>query len=785
MASATLTTWNPCMDNQIPPHQHTGEPISLPAEVEAFRKVNIEAERAEDLFYILAMFPYPSAALIHVWHVLNYTATDILARFKRAQGKKVIFPQWFDSFWLPTEDYARKVNRPAHEVTVENIANFKQQLEALNLSYDWSREISTSSPEFYKRTQWLFIQLYKAGYAYKKKSYVYRDPVAETVIAKNQIVDWKSERSGATVELREVEQWFIKTTAFAEELIAWLSTVDMPEDTRKRQLDLIGKQEGFRIKTQTNEWIALDIFLQDIASLQDVHAIILPPEFFSEEMKKTSLRSDQVQQYHTAALSKTLLERRQSKRPTYRNTGQTITLPWTQHTVPVIVADYIDEHEPLWVKILFGANKADSQDDLFLQQLQTDLLTSSNDWVSESIVNEQELIETQIATPTTIYNLEDWSVWRQRSRWAPIPVWYEENWTVVPVPDQELPVVLPTNNDPHTNPLQNDSFIKAVIDGKPVSREPNTFDTFVCSSWYYLRFLDPKNPDALINRWISTKISQVDFYMGGNEHATWHLVYARMIHKFLYKIWIVDTEEPFKKVFHQWMIHWSDWRKMSKRYGNGIQPNELLKDYTVDEIRMWIMFMGPLDQQKNRSTDGFKWIRRFLYDIESITTEHSFYESDHYAPETKVLINKCTADYESLKYNVVISHLMSFKNDIKKNSSKYTKKDIEALLILLQPLAPQSAQKARENLWNKGYVEMQSRPTILLESTENASPIKVMINWKMQQVSLPSSIDRKTKEEIFEYLSTAYSHLFQKHKWAPQIHYREWIMINIVFPKIA
>lgn len=737
---------------------NTHKKTENPQEVEEFRHVDIEQCSSEDLYYILAMFPYPSGTGIHVGHVLNYTATDILARYKRARGKKVIFPMWFDSFWLPTEDYAKKVWRPAHEVTEENIHNFTEQLQQLNLSYDWSREIKTSSPDFYKWTQRLFIQLYKAGYAYKEKAYVYRDPIAETVLAKNQVIDWKAERSEAKVELRKVEQWFIKTTHFAEALIAWLDTVDIPEDTKKRQLDLIGKKEGFSVKTTTNKWVPLDIFVQDLSSIDNIRAVVLPPEYFSEEIQKNPLRSPKVQEYQTTALAKTVLERKQTRKPTYIHTGQTINLPWTNYTVPVILSDYIDGDEPLWVRVLFDPwiVEIERQDKALFDALQVDKIINQNTSLSTK-VDQQVLLDTQIATPKTVYNLRDRNIWRERFRWGPIPMLYTEDGEIIPVDENDLPVLLPHSDDPSKNPLLDEKFLETIINGKPMRREPNTFDTFVCSSWYYLRFLDPKNPDALINKKISTKISQVDFYVGGNEHATGHLVYARMMHKFLHELWIVDTEEPFKKVFHQWMIHWADWRKMSKRYNNGVQPSDLLKEYSVDEVRVGIMFMWPLDQQKNWNIAWFTWVRRFFFNINSVvSTNANNPSSEAINSKTSELIKKCTENYELLKYNVIVSDLMQFMHEVKKNPNDFSKKDIEAFLILLHPLAPETAQKNWKSLWNNTFVEIQPRPTKetypSVESNEiSTTPFKIMVKWKHKKtIQLP--IDITAQDDVISFM---------------------------------
>ena len=687
-------------------------------------------------YYVLDMFPYPSGQGLHVGHPEGYTATDIVARAKRAQGFNVLHPMGWDAFGLPAEQYALDTGNDPADFTELNIKTFKRQIQSLGFSYDWSREINTTDPSYYKWTQWIFTKLYEQGLAYEAEVSVNWCPALGTVLANEEVVDGVSERGGHPVYRKPMRQWMLKITAYAERLLDDLELVDWPESIKEMQRNWIGRSEGsnvtFKIKDSDKEFT---VFTTRPDTLYGATYAVMAPELPLVKEIMSNQQAEVVNAYIDSISLKSDLDRTElAKEKTGVFTGAYAINPVNGKEIPIWIADYVlatygtgaimavpahDTRDYEFAKkfdleiipVLEGGNveeEAYTEDGLhinsdFLNGLdKATAIAKMNDWLSENGLGEKVIS----------YRLRDWLFSRQRYWGEPIPVIHWEDGTSTTVPENELPLLLPKTDQ--VKPSGTGESPLAVIDewvnvvdpvtGMKGRRETNTMPQWAGSSWYFLRFMDPHNRNDLASKERLDYWQNVDLYIGGAEHAVLHLLYARFWHKFLYDIGIVPTKEPFQKLYNQGMILGENNEKMSKSKGNVVNPDDIVERYGADSLRMYEMFMGPLDASSTWSEGGIEGSRKFLDRIwrllldendkmrDRITTINT-HELDKVYHQT---VKKVTEDYDNLHFNTAISQMMIFINEAYKVDAlpfEY----VTGFIQLLAPIAPHFS----EELWVK------------------------------------------------------------------------------------
>ena len=687
-------------------------------------------------YYVLDMFPYPSGQGLHVGHPEGYTATDIVARAKRAQGFNVLHPMGWDAFGLPAEQYALDTGNDPADFTELNIKTFKRQIQSLGFSYDWSREINTTDPSYYKWTQWIFTKLYEQGLAYEAEVSVNWCPALGTVLANEEVVDGVSERGGHPVYRKPMRQWMLKITAYAERLLDDLELVDWPESIKEMQRNWIGRSEGsnviFKIKDSDKEFT---VFTTRPDTLYGATYAVMAPELPLVKEIMSNQQAEVVNAYIDSISLKSDLDRTElAKEKTGVFTGAYAINPVNGKEIPIWIADYVlatygtgaimavpahDTRDYEFAKkfdleiipVLEGGNveeEAYTEDGLhinsdFLNGLdKATAIAKMNDWLSENGLGEKVIS----------YRLRDWLFSRQRYWGEPIPVIHWEDGTSTTVPENELPLLLPKTDQ--VKPSGTGESPLAVIDewvnvvdpvtGMKGRRETNTMPQWAGSSWYFLRFMDPHNRNDLASKERLDYWQNVDLYIGGAEHAVLHLLYARFWHKFLYDIGIVPTKEPFQKLYNQGMILGENNEKMSKSKGNVVNPDDIVERYGADTLRMYEMFMGPLDASSTWSEGGIEGSRKFLDRIwrllldendkmrDRITTINT-HELDKVYHQT---VKKVTEDYDNLHFNTAISQMMIFINEAYKVDAlpfEY----VSGFIQLLAPIAPHFS----EELWVK------------------------------------------------------------------------------------
>ena len=708
-------------------------------------------ETAKPKFFALDMFPYPSGAGLHVGHPEGYTATDILSRFKRMQGYNVLHPMGWDAFGLPAEQYALDTGNDPAEFTAKNIATFKRQIQELGFSYDWDREINTTDPEYYKWTQWIFIQLYKKGLAYVDEVAVNWCPALGTVLANEEVIDGKSERGGHPVERRPMKQWMLKITAYADRLIDDLEEVDWPESIKDMQRNWIGRSEGAEVT------FAIDgsdqnftVFTTRPDTLFGATYCVLAPEHKLVEQITTADQRQAVEAYLEKVKMKSDLERTDlAKEKTGVFTGAYAVNPINGKKVPIWIADYVlvsygtgaimavpahDERDYEFatefgldiVPVLEGGDiskeafTGDGQhiNSEFLNGLnKADGIAKAIEWLAEKGVGEKKIS----------YRLRDWLFSRQRYWGEPIPMIHWEDGTITPVPESELPLMLPKTDNIRPSgtgesPLANIEEWVNVVDpetGKKGRRETNTMPQWAGSSWYFLRYIDPTNTEAIADPELLKRWLPVDIYIGGAEHAVLHLLYARFWHKVLYDLGVVHTKEPFQKLFNQGMILGEGNEKMSKSKGNVVNPDEIITSHGADTLRLYEMFMGPLEASVAWSTNGLDGARRFLDRIWrlfvseedgaisakiQVSNDQSLEKSYHQT------VKKVTEDYEGIRFNTAISQMMVFINDCYKADVIPTTY-AEGFVKMLAPIAPHIAEELWQLLGHDSTLSYEQWPT--------------------------------------------------------------------------
>ncbi len=704
----------------------------------------------KEKFYALDMFPYPSGQGLHVGHPEGYTATDILSRMKRAQGYNVLHPMGWDAFGLPAEQYALDTGNDPAEFTKKNIETFRRQINSLGFSYDWNREINTTDPEYYKWTQWIFTKLYEKGLAYEAEVAVNWVPELGTVISNEEVIDGKSERGGYDVVRRPMRQWMLKITAYADRLLEDLELVDWPESIKDMQRNWIGRSEGANVTFKvagTEE--SFTVFTTRPDTLFGATYTVLAPELELVKKITTPEQTAAVEAYIEETSKKSDLNRTDlAKEKTGVFTGAYAINPVNGQEIPIWIGDYVlasygtgaimavpahDERDYEFAKtfgidilpVIAGGDittEAYTGDGPhinsdFLNGLnKAEAIAKMNEWLEENHVGKKEVS----------YRLRDWLFSRQRYWGEPIPVIHWEDGTTTTVPESELPLPLPVTSDIRPSgtgesPLANIDEWVNVVDpetGMKGKRETNTMPQWAGSSWYYLRFIDPHNKNEIadfekLKRWLP-----VDIYIGGAEHAVLHLLYARFWHKFLYDIGVVPTKEPFQKLYNQGMILGENNEKMSKSRGNVVNPDDVVAKYGADTLRLYEMFMGPLDASIAWNENGLEGSRKFLDRVWRLIVDEEGKMRDRITTIndgrlTKVYhqtVKKVTEDMANLHFNTAISQLMVFVNEANKvDALPY--EYVEGFVQLLAPIAPHIGEELWQILGNEESLTYVPWPT--------------------------------------------------------------------------
>jgi len=723
-------------------------------------------------YYALVEFPYPSGQGLHVGHPRPYTALDIVARKRRMQGYNVLYPMGWDAFGLPTENYAIKNKIHPKIVTENNVKRFKEQLHSLGYSFDWDREINTTDPSYYKWTQWIFLKLFKAGLAYKKEMPINWCTSCKVGLANEEVVNGVCERCGAPVVRKVKSEWMLKITDYAEKLIEGLDHVDYIERVKVSQKNWIGKSQGaevdFSIKGKEDK---LRVYTTRCDTLFGVTYMVVSPEHPIIDKYKDELKNwDVIAAYRDEASKKSDFERAElaKEKTGVQIEGLTAINPVNGKEIPIWISDYVlmsygtgaimavpahDERDwefakkfnlPLIQVVAKNGEEVDINAAAF-----TDVATGvliNSDFLNGLEVKDAKakmiafLEEKKIGTAKTNYKLRDWVFSRQRYWGEPIPIVHCDKCGYVPIDESELPLMLPEVES--YMPTDNgESPLAAMTDwvnttcpccGGPAKRETDTMPQWAGSSWYFLRYTDPHNDEALASKEALKYWMPVDWYNGGMEHTTLHLLYSRFWHKFLYDQGVVPCPEPYQKRTSHGMILGENGEKMSKSRGNVVNPDDIVREYGADTLRTYEMFIGAFDLSASWSEDGVKGCRRFLeriWKLQDIMTNEEGYSSDL---ETKMhqTIKKVSSDYENLKYNTAIAAMMALLNDFTKKGS-ITKGEYKTLLILLNPVAPHITEELWQIIGGSGYVYEQTWPEYEEAKTvENTVEIAVQINGK-------------------------------------------------------
>lgn len=740
-------------------------------------------------FYALDMFPYPSGAGLHVGHPEGYTATDIISRYKRMQGYNVLHPMGWDAFGLPAEQYALDTGNDPREFTKKNIQTFKRQIKELGFSYDWDREVNTTDPEYYKWTQWIFIQLYNKGLAYVDEVAVNWCPALGTVLSNEEVIDGVSERGGHPVYRKPMKQWVLKITEYADQLLADLDDLDWPESLKDMQRNWIGRSEGAKVSFDVdNAEGKVEVFTTRPDTIYGASFLVLSPEHALVNSITTDEYKEKVKAYQTEASKKSDLERTDlAKDKSGVFTGAYAINPLSGEKVQIWIADYV--LSTYGTGAIMAVPAHDDRDYEFAKKFDLpiiEVIEGGN--VEEAAytgegkhINSGELdgLENEAAITKVIqlleqkgagekkvnYKLRDWLFSRQRYWGEPIPVIHWEDGTMTTVPEEELPLLLPETDEikpsgTGESPLANiDSFVNVVDEktGMKGRRETNTMPQWAGSCWYYLRYIDPKNENMLadpekLKHWLP-----VDLYIGGVEHAVLHLLYARFWHKVLYDLGIVPTKEPFQKLFNQGMILGEGNEKMSKSKGNVINPDDIVQSHGADTLRLYEMFMGPLDAAIAWSEKGLDGSRRFLDRVwRLMVNEDGTLSSKIVTINNKSLdkvynqtVKKVTEDFETLGFNTAISQLMVFINECYKVDEVY-KPYIEGFVKMLAPIAPHIGEELWSKLGHEESITYQPWPTYdeaLLVDDE--VEIVVQVNGKLRaKIKIAKDTSKEEMQEI-------------------------------------
>lgn len=741
--------------------------------------------------YVLEMFSYPSGSQLHAGHWFNYGPVDSWARFKRMQGYNVFQPMGFDAFGLPAENFAIKTGIHPQDSTIKNIAKMEEQLKAMGAMFNWDNEVVTCSPEYYKWTQWLFLKLYEKGLAYRKKAPVNWCPSCQTVLANEQVVDGACERCSTEVTKKDLTQWFFKITDYADELLDKLDGLDWPEKTVSMQKHWIGRSTGSQVNFKVKDSdLNFDVFTTRVDTLCGVSYVVLAPENPLVDEIVSAEQKEAVENYKEEAKKQSDIERQSiSREKTGVFTGAYAIHPLTGKEVPIWVGDYVlatygtgavmavpahDERDFAFAeKFNLPINRvieAKDGSETTLPFCEHGILVNSGEFDGLTTAEAKEKIVEKLASmglgeKKVNFRLRDWLVSRQRYWGAPIPVVYCEECGIVPVPESQLPVELPYDVEfapDGKSPLaKSEAFVNTTCPhcGKPAKRETDTLDTFVCSSWYYLRYPDNKNTEAPFNPELINKMLPVDKYVGGPEHACMHLLYARFITKALRDMGYLNFDEPFTSLTHQGLILGPDGLKMSKSKGNTISPDDYIKEYGADVFRMYLMFGFAYTEGGAWSDDGIKSVNRFVERIERIidtareaiskgennktTMDKAEKELNYWRHNT---IKSVTDDTDKLQFNTAIARMMEFINALSKYTQEkemnldFLKDVVSDYLRLLAPFAPHFSEEQWSLLGNSYSIFNEVWPKFDPKAlVKDEVEIAIQVNGKIKNKIMVSS----------------------------------------------
>ncbi|MFD2208193.1 leucine--tRNA ligase [Virgibacillus halophilus] len=748
---------------------------------------DINSEKAK--FYALDMFPYPSGAGLHVGHPEGYTATDILSRMKRMQGYEVLHPMGWDAFGLPAEQYAIDTGNSPAAFTQKNIATFKRQMQELGFSYDWDREVSTIDPAYYKWTQWIFTKLYEKGLAYMAEVPVNWCPALGTVLANEEVIDGKSERGGHPVVRKPMRQWMLKITDYADRLLEDLEELDWPESIKDMQRNWIGKSEGAEVTfsiADTSE--TFTVFTTRPDTLFGATYAVLAPEHSLVKKIVSEAQRKEVEAYLHKIETKSDLERTDlSKDKTGVFTGAYAINPVNNKKMPIWIADYVLMSYGSGAIMAVPAH--DERDYEFAEKFKLPIVevvaggdvskeayTGDGKHVNSEFLNGLQkdeaikkmitwLEEQGIGARKVTYRLRDWLFSRQRYWGEPIPIIHWEDGSMTTVPEEELPLELPEMehikpSGTGESPLANSDWIHVTDPdtGMKGRRETNTMPQWAGSSWYFLRFIDPHNSERLADPEALQKWLPVDIYIGGVEHAVLHLLYARFWHKFLYDIGVVPTKEPFAKLYNQGMILGEGNEKMSKSKGNVVNPDDIVHSHGADSLRLYEMFMGPLDAAIAWSTNGLDGSRRFLDRIWRLLISESGEVTEKVIDKSNVnlekvyheTVKKVTEDYSQLHFNTAISQMMVFINECYK-TDRIPKEYIEGFIKMLSPITPHIAEELWQRLGHEETIAYTAWPAYD-ESKLVDDEVEIVLQV-MGKVRSKVSVSRGISKEALEQLA--------------------------------
>ena len=727
-------------------------------------------------YYCLDMFPYPSGSGLHVGHWRGYVISDVWSRYQVLKGNYVIHPMGWDAFGLPAENYAIKMGVHPAKSTAENVANIKRQINEIAALYDWDREVNTTDPNFYKWTQWIFVQMFKKGLAYEKEFPINWCPSCKTGLANEEVVDGKCERCGTPVTKKNLRQWMLKITAYADRLLNDLDKLDWPEKVKKMQSDWIGKSYGAEVNFKVDgrdENIVVYTTRPD--TLYGATFMVLSPEHELAKSLATDETRDVVEKYIFDSSMKSNVDRMQSKEKTGVFTGSYAINPLNGAKTPIWLSDYVladygtgaimcvpahDDRDfefakkfdlPIVQVIAKDGKEIENMTEAYTDAVGT--MINSGDWngmesAKLKLEAPQMIEEKGYGKKTTNYKLRDWVFSRQRYWGEPIPIIHCPHCGNVPVPEKELPLRLPEVES--YQPTGTGESPLAAIDewvnttcpvcGAAAKRETNTMPQWAGSSWYFLRYVDPHNDKELVSKEMADKYLPVDMYIGGVEHAVLHLLYSRFYTKFLNDIGVVDFDEPFTKLFNQGMINGSDGQKMSKSKGNVVSPDDLVRDYGCDALRMYELFVGPPELDADWDDRGIEGVSRFLNKFYKLVMDNKDknVEADRELLRVRAnLISDIEQRFNSFSLNTVIAGFMEYNNKLNELSKKngVDKETLKAFTILLAPFAPHIGEELWEELGGEGSVFHAEWPTFDESHKEvDTIEVPVQINGKTKLV---------------------------------------------------
>ena len=683
------------------------------------------------------MFPYPSGAGLHVGHVRNFTIVDVLTRFYAQQGLNVLRPFGYYTFGLPAENYAIKTGTAPQDVTKTNIANFRKQAKRLGYAIDWSREINTSDPEYYKWTQWCFLQLYKKGLAYQKESYQWWCPVDQTVLANEQVENGKCWRCGHEVEKKKMKQWFFKITEYADELLEEIDNLEWPEKIKTMQKNWIGRSTGAEIGFEVVGGAPhITVFTTRPDTIYGATFLVVAPEYPGLDALLTDDTREKVLAYKAAALKKSEIERQENKEKTGVFTGSYAINPATKEKIPIWVADYV--LAGYGTGAIMAVPAMDERDQEFAKVFDLPIV--------ETKLCDRDLF----GTPKTTYRMRDWLISRQRYWGCPIPIAYDKDGNPHPIPENQLPVMHPEvkdyqPDDSGRSPLAKaKDWLKVEIDGEEMTRETDTLDGYACSSWYLWRYASPHDKEAAWDQDAIKYWEPVDYYCGG-DHAVAHLLYIRFWCKFFADKGYLPFREPIKRLLYNGYINAPDGKKMSKSKGNVIDPLDVINDgYGADTLRTYEMFIGPYDQDAAWDTRSVGGVYRFLNRCWTLAFATEYNKKDNTITIRNKTIKKVTEDIHRYNFNTAVAALMEYVNELYKVGA--TKEDIIALAKLLKPFAPHLASEMLEKLgandeWPKWEEKYLASDTV---------EVVVQINGKLRAKLTVDKSDLENEEKIKE-----------------------------------